>query len=99
MEFKGTKGDLSVIEHSWSDTSLLCDGKVIATISIYDEATEETQEELELEVSYNFKLLSKSKEMLEALQYFVDRVENGSIKSHTTYCKYKQLIEEATKID
>jgi len=36
----------------------------------------------------------ESTEMLEALKYFVNRVEEGSIRSYTTYNKYKKLIEK-----
>lgn len=32
-------------------------------------------------------------EMLDALKYFVVRVEEGSILSRKTYAKYKELIE------
>lgn len=52
-----TKGPYEVCEHNWSDTSFYGNGKVICTQSIYDEATEETQEELESKVSTNFKLI------------------------------------------
>jgi hypothetical protein len=67
-EFKGTKGQWEVIEHSWSDTSISCGDKLIATISIYEECTEETQEEVEAETSANFKLIAAAPELLEALQ-------------------------------
>jgi hypothetical protein len=67
-EFKGTKGPWEIVEHSWSDTSLVFGNKTICTNSIYDEATEETQDELESEVSANFNLMSASLDMLEALQ-------------------------------
>lgn len=52
------KQNWEVVEHSWSDTSIMCGDKTICTMSIYDEATEETQEELEDEVSRNFKLIA-----------------------------------------
>lgn len=32
--------------------------------------------------------------LLEAIQYFIDRVEKGTIKSKTTYNMYKNVIEE-----
>lgn len=63
-EFKGTKGTWEVIEHNWSDTSLTCGDKTIAKKSIYCDATEETQEETEVEVSANFRLISCAPEML-----------------------------------
>ena len=35
--------------------------------------------------------------LLNALQYFIDRVENGTIKSKTTYKMYKELLEQFKK--
>jgi hypothetical protein len=32
--------------------------------------------------------------LLEAIQYFIDRVEKGTIKSKTTYNMYKNVIKE-----
>jgi hypothetical protein len=62
------KRNWEVVEHSWSDTSIMCGDKTICTMSIYDEATEETQNELEDEVSRNFKLIVSSPHLLDALQ-------------------------------
>lgn len=92
MEFLGTKGRWEVIEHSWSDTSLVCDNKTIAMQTISEEATEENQQELEEEVAYNFKLMSKAPELLAFLQ------------EHYRYLRLKdqkkalQLIKEATTL-
>lgn len=92
MEFKGTKGNYEVIEHNWSDTSLMCGDEVIASHSIYEEATEETQEILEDKVSANFKLFAQSLNMLEAMQEFCDRVDKGEVRSTKTYKKFKEII-------
>lgn len=62
------KPNWEVVEHSWSDTSIMCGDKTICTMSIYDEATEDTQEELEDEVSRHFKLIASAPELLEALK-------------------------------
>lgn len=102
MEFKGTKGKFEVIEHNWSDTSLVCGEKTIATISIYDEATEETQEDLENEVSANFMLLSKAPEMLEMLQK-IYKIENAAfgLKSFNVEDlkrKIERVIKNATEL-
>lgn len=111
MEFKGTKGKFEVVEHSWSDTSLYCGDYCIATKSIYDEATEENQEQLELEVSLNFKLLSKAPEMLEMLKinydYFEelamlircdDWTEDFRVKWTEIMTNLEKLIDNATNI-
>ncbi|MDH5598971.1 MAG: hypothetical protein OEY34_07595 [Cyclobacteriaceae bacterium] len=42
----------------------------------------------------NSKLISKAPEMYEALKYFVDRVEEGSIRSKKTYKMYKDILNE-----
>lgn len=62
------KQNWEVVEHSWSDTSIMCGDKTICTMSIYDEATESTQDELEDEVSRHFKLIAAAPELLEALK-------------------------------
>lgn len=62
------KPNWEVVEHSWSDTSIICGDKTICTMSIYDEATEDTQDELEDEVSRNFKLIASAPKLLDALQ-------------------------------
>lgn len=72
LEFKGTKGEFTMCEHSWSDTSIIAGGKTIATNSIYDDATEDNQEELETEMLSNFKLMCASKDLLNALQTYLD---------------------------
>lgn len=65
--FKGTPFPWELVEHSWSDTSILSGDKTIATKSIYDECTEETQEFVENETSANFRLLTASPDLLAAL--------------------------------
>lgn len=91
-KFKGIPGPWEVIEHSWSDTSLVSGDKTIATISIYDEATEENQEELESEVSANFKLLSKAPEMLKMLC----RIKEGV--NTTDFAQLKNLHDDLSKL-
>jgi hypothetical protein len=34
------------------------------------------------------------KPLLDAIKYFIDRVENGTIRSKTTYKMYKELFEQ-----
>ena len=36
-------------------------------------------------------------EAIELIRYFVKRVEEGSIRSKTTYVKYKQFLEKVDK--
>lgn len=98
-EFKGTKGVFEVIEHSWSDTSLVCGNKTIATLSIYDEATEDNQEELEREVSANFKLFSKSTELLEKFQILLAMYTNTDKPSQRLILECQQLLKEATELN
>jgi len=35
--------------------------------------------------------------LLDALKYFISRVENGTIKSKTTYKMYKDIVEQYKK--
>jgi len=91
MEFKGTKGKWFIKDKQAS----IIDDKGQSVICWYGVATS-TFEADEIKLKANSLLISKAPEMLEALQYFVDRVENGTIRSTTTYNKYKQLIKEAT---
>ncbi len=41
----------------------------------------------------NARLIENAPDMFRALKYFVDRVEEGSIRSKKTYAMYKNLIE------
>lgn len=91
-EFKGTKGDWEIIEHNWSDTSIISGDKTICTVSIYNEATEETQDELEAEVLANFKVIKLAPRMLE----FITSIESS--EAPPFYRKMaKQIIKEATE--
>ena len=40
------------------------------------------------------KLEAEKAELIESLLYFVNRVEEGSIRSKKTYAMYKSLLEE-----
>ena len=51
------KRNWTYVEHNWSDTSVYVDDKYVFTMSIKDEATEETQEELEKEQSEMIKFI------------------------------------------
>lgn len=98
MEFKGTKGKWDVFEHSWSDTSILCGDKTICTQSIFDEATEENQDELETEVQYNFQLISKAPELLEYIIDLYNDIKEGALPNENEIEALEKLIKEATEI-
>ena len=88
-----------VIEHNWSDTSIVdCDtGKTICTLSIYDEATEEDQEELEIYTSKQALLISKAPEMLEMLkEVLAGRIRPREYQSE--WDMVNELIKEATEL-
>lgn len=55
-----TKGKWEVVENSWSDTSIVIDLNTVLNISIYEDATEENQEELESEMNANIELIADS---------------------------------------
>lgn len=94
-QFKGTSGEWEVVEHSWSDTSIYCGNKVICTNSIYEEATEETQDELENEVSANFKLMAASKDLLKACQAFMELFNNSDMRPEDESYEVAGVIEDA----
>lgn len=94
-EFKGTKGKWEVIEHSWSDTSLVCGNKTLATQSIYEEATEENQDELETEVSANFKLIAAAPDLLQACQTALTKLENALMTDAITAKTLRNAINKA----
>lgn len=74
METKHTPGEWEIVKHNWSDTSIMAGDKVICTQSIYDEATEENQEDLESETAANFRLIAAAPEMLDMLQKALNRI-------------------------
>lgn len=49
---------IEIIEHNWSDTSIVREGDTVCTLSIYDEATEETQDALEIIMSEDAKVIA-----------------------------------------
>lgn len=69
MGFKGTNEDWKIVEHNWSDTSIVANGKTICKFELDDIEDEDLTENnlSEEENSYNIKLIFKSKEMLEKL--------------------------------
>lgn len=59
-------------EHSWDSTSIAdSDGNIICSLSIYDEATEDNQQELEEQMDADANLIAAAPELLEALRNFV----------------------------
>lgn len=67
-EAKHTPGPWTVFEHSWSDTSIWTHDSTVATLSIKDEATEDTQAGLEARMAANARLIAAAPDLLEALR-------------------------------
>lgn len=84
MEFKGTPGTWKIVGHWWSDTSIISGSKTICTNSLYGEATEETQEELENEVSANFTLIAAHPDLLQALVELLAFCKSHNMDNHFT---------------
>jgi hypothetical protein len=81
-----------IVEHSWSDTSIEDEnGNIVCTKSIESEATEETQEDLELEVMINFALIASAPEMYAMLV----RISRTYDKGTQTYIELQELIKKA----
>lgn len=49
---------IEIIEHNWAETSIYRDGISVCTLSIEDEATEETQEALEIIMDEDAKVIA-----------------------------------------
>lgn len=91
-EFKGTKGNWSVIKFNryYNVVSDIRGGEVLAKF-IADTDNEE-------QVA-NALLISKAPEMLEMLIDFLETYESGGVINNEYYIdKFKQLIKEATEL-
>lgn len=80
-ELTHTRAPWSIIEHSWSDTSIQAqDGGTICKLSIYDEADEDTQESLERIMDANARLIAAAPELLSTCETIM-----GAIAGHTDW--------------
>jgi hypothetical protein len=65
-------------EHSWDSTSIAdSNGNIICSLSIYDEATEENQQELEAQMDANAKLIKAAPELLQNLLIMLELIRLG----------------------
>jgi hypothetical protein len=65
-------------EHSWDSTSIAdSNGNIICSLSIYDEATEENQQELEAKMDANAKLIKAAPELLQNLLIMLELIRLG----------------------
>jgi len=66
--FKHTPGPWEAVSNSWSHTTISAvGGPVVAAIDIYDEAQEETQDDMEAVMTANARLMASSPKLLAAL--------------------------------
>jgi len=96
MEFKGTKGSFKLIKQdSLKDFKILCigsdsDNTVIAHVYFQGDITEK-------ELA-NALLFSKSKEMLEMLQFIYEKYETDGHLLNVSPSMIKNLINQATEL-
>lgn len=72
-----TKGPYTIVEHSWAVTSIYANEKRICVLDMEDDATEETQKELEKQQRANALMLCAAREMMEALSDVLDTLQNA----------------------
>jgi|SRR5699024_1418227 len=94
-KFKGTKGKWSLSKQNVCGRQMVDLGDFKGHIDVWHHNGDSMTAE---EAKANAKLISKAPEMLEAMQWFCDRVDNGEVRSTKTYKKFKQIIKEATEI-
>lgn len=96
-EFKGTRGEWTVCEHSWGETSVIGDGRSIAFLSIEGDATEENQYELEERQLADARLMAASKDLLEAAQAILPFIPTTSAGEGGA-AKYSEHVRAADKV-
>lgn len=67
-----------VVEHSWARTSIYCGETPICSLSIEETATEENQEDLELEMAKHARLIAAAPELLEACKEALKAFESNA---------------------
>jgi hypothetical protein len=67
MSAKFTPGPWTVTEHSWSRTGIYAEHEAIAALDIYNDATEDNQDELEGRMAANARLIAAAPDLLEVL--------------------------------
>lgn len=83
-----------VIEHSWSDSSIYdSNGKCILTVSIYNDATEENQEDLEDEMADKLNAIIHAVNNHDRLVVALEELINGT-NILDARVKAKQLLTE-----
>lgn len=96
MAGKHTAGPWAVVEHSWSDIGVYASEHRVCLLSIYDEATEETQSELEARDSANARLIAAAPELLEALWVATEHNALHFGERHNTVIQGRAAILKAT---
>lgn len=95
MKAQHTPGPWEVYSHSWSDTSIYAkqdNSYCVCRLSIYDEATEANQSELESEMDANAQLIAAAPDLLAVVK---DYIANGHSKALQE--RAKVIVDKATK--
>lgn len=85
-----------IVERNWAETAITENGNPIAWLSIYDEATEENQLELQTQMANHAKLIASAPDLLAALKRICDWIDAGCDPSAPSIQKAKQAIQKAT---
>jgi len=95
--FKHTPVNYRIVEHNWSDTSIVDGEKTICRFDLSDCYDEDGNPSPELEeVEANIKLIASAPELLEALMDCISVFDAQLDQNEWYYKKAKEAIKKAT---
>lgn len=93
MSTKHTPGPWSVVKHSWSDTSIVGARGRVCGLSIYCDATEDNQQELEAVAAADASLIAAAPDLLALAQRWA-ALDAGSWHAVRHENEKRELLED-----